>query len=326
MDFGHFKPKLYCSLSIQDNAIIAIRDDEEFTIKSLPFGSELILKLLHRFNGIHTIKELADEHHIYDTNYEELIELVDRLSEFGLISKNPPVDFVSGIECLLEIEDLQNKLLYEILYNNIFWTQCQIPNEVPRNVFIGLAIENYHFLYRESWFDAPVLSWQGSKKTRTLINEFFCEEYGHDELILKSLNTVGVTREEIFKTVPLPETLALCNTLAYWAANDPLFFYTTLGILEGKDIKLDSYVSAMENSGIVPDEFIYYIKEHSMINLNAEHGNLGRELFKNIPAVSRVDVDRLKAQTHIFIDIYNKFYLSVWQHYSSCEQLLRLIK
>lgn len=120
--------------------------------------------------------------------------------------------------------------------------------------------------------------------------------------------------------------MALCNTLAYWSANDPLFFYTTLGILEGKDIKLDSYVNAMENNSIVPTEFIYYIKEHSMINLNAEHGNLGRELFKNIPAVSRADVDRLKAQTYLFIDIYNKFYLSVWQHYSSCEQLLRLIK
>lgn len=326
MDFDNLKPILYCSLSIQSEGIIAIRDEEEFTIEPLPFKHDLVLKILHRFDGMHTIKELADEYHIQDINYESLIELVDSLAGFGLILKNQQVDFVSGIECLLEVEDLQNKLLYEVLYKNIFWTQCQIAKGVPFNVFIGLAIENYHFLYRESWFDAPILSWQGSKNTRTLMNEFFCEEYGHDELILKSLNAVGVTREEIFKTIPLPETLALCNALAYWAANDPLFFYTTLGILEGKDIKLDSYVTAMENSDIVPDTFIYYIKEHSMINLNAEHGNLGRELFKNIPAVSRVDVDRLKAQTHMFIDIYNTFYLSVWQHYSTCEKLLRLIK
>lgn len=326
MDYGNLKPKLYCSLSVQDEGIIAICDDEEFTISPLPFKQELVLAILHRFNGMHTIKELANEYRIEDKNYDKLIELVDSLSEFGLIFKNHQVDFVSGIECLLEIEDLQNKLLYETLYENIFWTKCQTPKEVPFNVFIGLAIENYHFLYRESWFDAPVLSWQGSKKTRLLMNEFFCEEYGHDELILKSLNAVGITREEIFKTVPLSETLALCNVLAYWSANDPLFFYTTLGILEGKDIKLDSYINAMENNDIVPAEFIYYIKEHSMINLNAEHGNLGRELFKNIPVVSRADVNRLKAQTHLFIDIYNKFYLSVWQHYSSCEKILRLIK
>lgn len=173
MDYGNLKPKLYCSLSIQDDAIIAVRGNEEFTIGPQPFEQDLTLKILNRFNGMYTIKELVNKYNIQDTDYKKLLELVDGLSEFGLLLKNQQVDFVSGIECLLEVEDLQNKLLYEILYKNIFWTKCQTPEEVPFNVFIGLAIENYHFLYRESWFDAPILSWQGSKNTRVLMNEFF---------------------------------------------------------------------------------------------------------------------------------------------------------
>ncbi|WP_050568348.1 iron-containing redox enzyme family protein [Dickeya chrysanthemi] len=326
MDYGNFKPKLYCSLNIGDEGVVATRNGEEFSLESLPFQQNVALEILHKFDGSHTFNDILSEMKSYEVNLEQLVELVDCLSEYGLVLKNQQCDFVSGTECLLEVEDLQNKLLYEVLYKNIFWEKCQTPKDVPLNVFIGMGIENYHFLYRESWFDAPILSWQGSKSARVLMNEFFCEEYGHDELILKSLNAVGITREDIFKTVPLPETLALCNALAYWAANDPLFFYTTLGVLEGKDLKLDSYVSAMENSDNVPLDFIQYIKDHSMINLNEEHGNLGRELFKKIPVISRTDADRLKSNTYLFIDIYNKFYSAIWQHYSASEQLLRLVK
>lgn len=325
MDYDHFKPKLYCSLSENNEGFLAIRDSEEFIITALPFTQERVLKMLNRFDGTVTIKEVANEYHIEDEHYEKLLELIDALSESGLMLKNPQIDFISGIECLLEVEDLQNKLLYNILYNNIFWQKCQTPQDIPFNVFIGMAIENYHFLYRESWFDASILSWQGSEKVRRLMNVFFLEEHGHDELIMQSLNAVGITREEIFNTVPLSETQALCNALAHWSAHDPLFFFTTLGILEGKDIKLDSYVHAMESNAAIPSEFIRYIKQHSMINLNAEHGNLARELFKNIPVVSRSDVERLKSQTYLFIDMYNNFYLSIWQHYSSCKKILRLL-
>lgn len=326
MDYGKLKPKLYCSLHTDTERVVAIRNGEEFLLESVPFQQSVALEVLHKFDGTHTLEDIIKESRLHVVDLEQLVELVNCLSVHGLVLKNQPCDVVTGIECLLEVEDLQNKLLYEVLYKNIFWEKCQTPKDVSLNVFIGMGIENYHFLYRESWFDAPILSWQGSKSARVLMNEFFCEEYGHDKLILKSLNAVGITKEDIFKTVPLPETLALCNALAYWAANDPLFFYTTLGVLEGKDLTLDSYVSAMENSDNVPSDFIHHIKQHSLINLNEKHGNLGRELFKKIPVISRADTNRLKSNTYLFIEIYNKFYSAIWQHYSESKQLLRLVK
>ena len=69
------------------------------------------------------------------------------------------------------------------------------------------------------------------------MNEFYREEYGHDELILCGLNAIGITREDLADTMPLPGTMAMCNALAYWAMTDPIFFFSTLGILEGNGIK-----------------------------------------------------------------------------------------
>ncbi|WP_387692298.1 hypothetical protein [Photorhabdus sp. RM71S] len=108
-------------------------------------------------------------------------------NKIGYIN-NSGEEFVSGDEAILILEDLQANLLYSMLYKNKFWQTMQSPQDVPEKVYYGMAIENYHFLFRESWFDSPVLSYLPSTKARLIMNEFYGEEYGHDELILSALN------------------------------------------------------------------------------------------------------------------------------------------
>ncbi|MFD0389865.1 iron-containing redox enzyme family protein [Tistrella bauzanensis] len=140
----------------------------------------------------------------------------------------------SGRAALLALEDRTNRLLFRTLYRNRFWrAMLDDPHAVPERVFHGMAIENYHFLFRESWFDSPVLAWTGSTPARVAMNRFYAEETGHDELILKALVSVGIDREMLARTVPLPETMALANALSHWARTDPLLFFATLGVLEG---------------------------------------------------------------------------------------------
>ncbi|MBS0967758.1 hypothetical protein P0E69_06610 [Chimaeribacter arupi] len=230
--------------------------------------------------------------------------------------------YLSGDEAILILEDLQAKLLYSTLYKNKFWQAMQTPGDVPEKVYYGMAIENYHFLFRESWFDSPVLSFQMSTKARLIMNEFYGEEYGHDELILKALNHIDIQRADISETLPLPETLALCNALAYWSANDPLFFFSTMGILEGKDIKVDSYILAMEQSGKVSESFIKPIKEHANINIDAEHGILTRELFHEIPVVRLDQMKSMIANTYLFVELYDNFHSAVWNHYADDKKPL----
>jgi hypothetical protein len=250
------------------------------------------------------------------------------LKEHGLLHKHVRAKGRTGKEVLLEIEDLSNKLLYKTLYKNVFWKKCshaQTLNDIPINVVYGLIIENYHFLHRESYFDAPVLSYVSNTAVRLVMNEFYAEEYGHDELILKSLETIGISRDDLSQTAPLPETMALCNALAYWAHNDPLFFYTTLGILEGKDIKQDSFLDAAYRIG-VSTELLSPVKAHSDINLNGKHGTLTRKIFSQIPVINEKEFQRMKAQTHLFIELYDQFYSGIWKFYANTDTPLRKIE
>ncbi|WP_353554029.1 iron-containing redox enzyme family protein [Paraburkholderia terrae] len=257
--------------------------------------------------------------------YEQ--KVFDRLKELQLVRAVKPALARSGLDVLLELEDLANDLLYRTLYTNVFWEKCasaSTSTDIPLNVIHGMIVENYHFLFRESYFDAPVLSYVANTGVRLSMNEFYAEEYGHDELLLKALTTLGVTREDLARTVPLPQTMALCNSLAFWAHSDPLFFFSTLGILEGKDIKQDSFLDAAYRIGVDP-ALLKPVKAHSDINLNGGHGSLTRKIFSRIPAIADADVRRMRAQTHLFIELYDQFYTGIWEHYSASPTLLRTL-
>lgn len=322
-DLLELKPVMNGKLRLQDNSLVCSLDGDEYEVYDLPIELKTCQSILNLFDGETSVKKVMESFSNIST--EDIKAVIEAFYQSGLLNKKPAPEFVSGLEAILELEDLQNKLMYETLYRNVFWLKCQEPNSVPKNVFHGMAIENYHFLFRESWFDSPILGLPSNIEARVLMNEFFCEEYGHDELILRSLKSIGITREQIYKTVPLPETLSLCNALAYWAATDPLFFFSTMGVLEGKDLKIDSYVSAMEYSSVIEDSFVKHIRDHSNINLNDGHGNLSREIFRKIPAISCLDVERMKRQTYLFIEIYDRFYTAIWEYYSSTDRLLRLV-
>ncbi|KTB60234.1 iron-containing redox enzyme family protein [Pseudomonas syringae] len=279
-------------------------------------------QVLELCDGSRTVEEICALNG--DLEEQAIGELLETLAESNLAYRaNSGERYMTGDEAILIIEDLQADLLHKTLYANRFWRGMQTPESVPENVYYGMAIENFNFLYRESWFDSPVLNYVASEKARLKMNEFYGEEYGHDELIFQALSTLGITQQQIRESVPLPETLALCNALAYWAATDPLFFFTTMGILEGKDIEVDSYIIAMQASGKIKDEFIAPILAHANINIGAEHGVLTRELFAEIPVVTADQLRSMKSNTHIFVELYDNFHSAVWDFYSTTHTLLR---
>jgi hypothetical protein len=234
-----------------------------------------------------------------------------------------PESPITGRALILAVEDLQNRLSARSLQKNPFWrAMVEQPRIVPEKVFYGMCIENYHLLYRESYFDTPALSFAFNQTLRLKFNAFYCEEIGHDRLLLKALNAIGLTEDALFTSVPLRETIALCNALSYWARHDPIFFFTTLSPLEGRDVEVDSYVRAARERNL-SDAFVSPIEAHANINKNSAHGLLTRELFESIDIVSGADCARVLGQTALFIALYDQFYAAIWQHYCHERNLLR---
>lgn len=237
-------------------------------------------------------------------------------------------DPITGRQLILLVEDRYNRLTSRTLQCNPFWrAMVERPAEVPDAVFHGMCIENYHLLCRESYFDAPALSFPSSRHARELLNAFYTEEIGHDRILLRSLESIGLSEEELHASIPLRATMGLCNSLSYWARHDPIFFLTTLGPLEGRDVDVDSFVLAAERKGM-PEAFVGPIRTHAHINRDSEHGLLTRQLFEHLPAIGADDARRVLDATALFIAIYDRFYTNIWDHYSMLgpdDSLLRAV-
>lgn len=313
-------PRLVGPAAAEADRLVVDRGDTTFELVLEPEQRDVVHGLLEGMDGTRDVRALAAAARIPDTAVEDLVAMLDR---HCLVRDAAGATAVSGLDALFEIEDLTNDLLYATLYRNDYWRAITDPGaEVPPLVLHGTAVENYHFLLREAWFDAPVLSFPASRGVRAVLAEFFAEEDGHDELLLRAILALGPTREDVADTIPLRTTLALCNALAYWSRTDPLFFLTTLGVLEGKDVAVDSFVLACERHGLA-ESFVGPLRTHAEINLRGGHGNLAREVFARIAGVDRATLDRLLRRTRLFVSLYDQFYQGIWDHYATASTLLR---
>lgn len=301
-------------LTPAEGGITLIEGSTEYQVTSDNKNVANIKDILRVLDGSSPYGEIRKQ--FVDPSFAD--EFVLALYDAGLAkTNNSATEYMSGSAALAAIEDHQFSMLYDVLYHNRFWVACKNPQSIPKNVLLGMAIENYHFLYRESWFDTPVLSYLGNETARLAMNRFYGEEYGHDELIFEAITQLGVTRDNVRDIQPLPQTLALCNCLSHWAATDPLFFFSTLGVLEGKDPQIDTFVKTMEQSAKIDRSFIEPIHQHALINIEGKHGALTTEIFDSIDVIQNQDVRRMIKKTKIFIDLYDDFYSAVWDYYSN---------
>lgn len=286
---------------------------------------EAIVRTIGRMGGEATLEDLARAEPTLDR--QDLDRLVQSLDRAGLIDDGAPVAAHSGSEVILELEEIVEAHCEQTIFRNPFWKACMDvsqPGDLPERLATGMVIENWHFLFRESYFDAPVLSYVPNTAVRLLLNQFFSEEYGHDEILLRALQFAGFSRDDMRDAIPLPATMALCNVLAHWAHTDPLFFFATLGLLEGQAMQQDSFIDACERAAL-PDGLVGPLKIHANINIGKAHGNLTRAIFREIPVIDGKTVDRLKRQARLFVELYDDFYTGVWRYYTSDEPLLRRV-
>ncbi|WP_437599873.1 iron-containing redox enzyme family protein [Sorangium sp. So ce590] len=321
LESSDLQPRLACEVASQGKEIVLVRDGLEFAIEPEGSSAEELKSFLTYLDGTRKLSDIQRE--LDAGQRQRLKTFLEDLDRYRLLDDAGRVKIRSGTQALLELEDLSSELMEKSINRNIFWTSVLgEPGKCPKSVFYGLAIENYHFLFRESLFDSPVLPFVPSARARHLMNEFYCSEYGHDELVLRALNAIGVSRADADDSLPLPETLALCNALSYWASCDPLFFFATLGVLEGKDPEVDLFIEACEKNELPPG-FIGPMRQHSDINRKAEHGNLTRLIFAEIPFIDDETMARMRRQMRLFVEMYDDFYSSIWSFYSTTTNLVR---
>ncbi len=318
------RPRLACKVNIYSDRIILSQDGRNFEFQINGQSGEALQKLFSMMDGSKTLSELQQK--LSPDRPEVINTIVRNLDEQGLLDDVAQLRVHSGIDTLLELEDLTNELLDKSVEENPFWKLINsTAPELPINVLYGFAIENYHFFSLKRSFQSPVLGFPSSTKIRYLLNEFYSQEYEQDELVMEALNVIGISHEELTDTMPLPETMAMCNGLAFWANFEPLFFLSTLGVLADRTFKnFQLYLRTCERLE-VDSGFIDPMRQLVNTKLKREQENLTRRIFQEIPHIDRETRQRFRGQTYLFIEMYDNFHRAIGQYYSSATHLLRRV-
>ena len=317
-------PSLAGKINFYQKQIIVSHNGREFGFQINKHSRKIFEKLFSMMDGTNSIEKLQQ---IFFPHQPEVINsIVQTLDEQGFLDTITKIKLDSGLDTLLELQDLSKDLVNKNFKSNQLWQSIKLKtNNLTLNVLYGFAIEHYYFLSHKCSCETSLLSWQNSAKVRRLMNKVYFQEYGQEELLIQALATININHEKLINTMPLPETMGLVNALSYWANFEPLFYFVTLEILSSQIWQnFELYLKTCEQIEL-DSSFIEPIRKLVNTKLPSKLENTAYQIFQEIFHINRETRQRFRSQTHLFIEMYNNFYQAIWNHYSSSEILLRQV-
>lgn len=318
------RPRLVAQINLHQDHLILTQNGRDFVFQIQGQSREMLQKLLCKMDGSLSLSEITEK--LSPNTLKFINELVSNLDKQGFIDDLAQVKINSGIDRLLELPDLTNKLLDNNIKQNPLWQAINsTTSKLPINVLYGFAIEHYHLFSHNCYSYSPLLSFQGSTKIRQIIKQIYSQQSGQDELLLTALNTIGINQNHLTETMPLAETTALCNGLAYWANFDPLFLLSIIGTFADQILKNFAAYTHYCEWVEIDSSFLKPIQQLNNAKLNDDLEVFTHRILQEMPPINEETKQRLKSQTYLFGEIYNNFYQAIWNHYANNSNLLRRI-
>ena len=316
-------PKLTASVNSYQDRIIFSQEGRDFAFRIDSQTGDRLKKILIVMDGTNSLSKLQQM--FSPNNPEAMNTLVRYLDEKKLLDDAFHLKIESSLNTLLELETFTNELLKNQVVQNKFRLIKPDSSDLQLNLIYGFAIEIYHFISYKAYIDSSALSFPGSTQIRQLINQLYCKEYGQDKFLLEALNSIGINNEDLMDTMALPQTMGICNSLAFWASYDSLFYFSILGVLANQNMKnLMSYLQVCEGLKI-DSAFLNPIRKLISSEQNSEIKNITHQIFQEIYAVDKQAKQRLKGQMYLFAEIYTNFYNAIFDYYSHTNSLLRRV-
>ncbi|WP_241610156.1 iron-containing redox enzyme family protein [Rosenbergiella epipactidis] len=200
-----------------------------------------------------------------------------------------------------------------------------VKGEITRNEIIGFAIEYYHLVKMSSAIVSSSLSHNVSPTVRKELTKLFIEEYNHDEMMAECLSAVGIPESELLKRNPLPSTFSANASLAVYARQHPLSFYSSLFLFETPSHEFNSaLLHACQEKGL-PEKFYKPILKHSDINEDGDHDLITLNLLREVPAISQEEQHIILVNVCNIIELLHLEDRQIVAQYSATESLDSLL-
>lgn len=318
-------PKLAASVNQYQNKIIFSQEGRDFAFQINSKTEKALQKVLRMMDGTNSLTTLQEI--FCPKNPEVVSNLLRYLDDKKLLDDACDIKSNSGLEVFLELEYLSNELFESKSKTNLFSSDKSNISDLPTNVIYGFAIETYHLFCSQTDINInySVPSCENTAQTKNLINQLYNKEHGKDKFLAEAVKYIGINCEDLSDIIPLPQTMSMCNSLAYWASFDPLFYFSILGILVNQNLTNFTYYLQSCESVNANFNFIQSIRKLVNYLHSNKFDSISRQIFQQISYIEEPTKQRLRRQTYLFIDIYTNFNCAILEYYSTSNTLLRRV-
>ena len=319
-----YRPNLAAKINFYQSQVIVSQAGINLSFPVEQNSRQKLEKLLFMMDGTNSVEQLQQK--IYPHQPEEVNSILQSLDKQGFLDTTTKVHLNSGIDTMLELQELSEDLLNDKYNSDRLWQSLTSESsEISSKVIYGFAIEHYYLFSSQYLNRTSLPGLQHSAIIKQLIERIYFQEYSCQEYLSQALNAIALDREKLANTIPLAETMALSNALAYWANVDPIFYLVAVGLLSNRiEYNFELYLQACEQTKL-DKGFIIPIKELVNNRLQRQSEDVAVQIFKEIPYIDRETKQRLRETTYLLIETYSNFYLGIWDCYSSSKNLPREI-
>jgi hypothetical protein len=303
-------PRLKCQVSLYPDAIILSQKEYHYRLPCQAQTISRLQKLLSSIDGTHNLQELQQQ--FAPENPEYINQFIQQLATRELVEEGKSHRSDLRQYSILKWEELFADRLSKKLQQQPLHHFAATP---PTNITYGFALEYYHLLAQSNCFYTPLLHFQKSTKIRDYFNQFYSQTNRQSELLLHGFLGLGNTSEDIENLIPLPETVALCNALIYWAYSDPLFCMSLLAIWEVQLIKTwEIYLNQLNPASVNPT-FIAAIQQFVQLRQQTQPECLRHLIISELSHEDHSILEPFQRQIHLFIELTQNFHTAIESNY-----------
>jgi hypothetical protein len=194
------------------------------------------------------------------------------------------------------------ELLHSIVINRL------IDERMPKTVLLGWLFEMYHYV-ADFPYAIQFAADRAEGELRTLLVQYAQEERGHEEFILKSLQAMGFSRDEIVSSRPLSSTRALFLLVRDVFTTHPAAALLLAHMVEAAEAPEEALLALrtkIERAYALPPDALEPIFRHQAIDAALGHQTLLSRYRHLIPTGPETLLDALVSGIH---DIKHMFEL-----------------
>lgn len=319
-------PRLrHCTFVKRDDAAMYMIVGQDYFDLTQDFGPiEKFLEVKSYFDGRHSIKEISERTGV---SYDDIKGIVDTFSELGLMRCEEPVDLIPVDSFLQRVEDScvmwKRQIGFHGLYRQLY------EGTVGKRVFTGVFQETYHYVKAAPKHIAVAIAHCKNSYWEKLLTEYFIDESNHAELILKTLENLGVEPDRAQAAHPIIGTMSLVNMLCEIGRTSTLAYLASTRLFEATREDAVEAQKAWEEIAArygVEAKAIEPFLDHMRGDVISNHGSLFAQALQEENYIDAKEAHYAVNCLHDLKHSYDQFHDQIIQYYSDISNYVPRLK